>query len=324
MVSIRDASCGPYTIVFFNDADNSPVDSAIFDVNAFSFKVRYTEDSSVVKDYNMRYRIFFTNYPTGPVLESAPFNIKIADPCLTVTLAFNGSVPYISRTYFLQDPSIELYKSPEKFITMQTFLTISFSCGPYEIAFFNNADSSLVETSIFDVNSFRFKVKYTEDRSLEGEYNIGYKVFLQKYPAIPALKSTAPFTITIKDPCKTTVLGFINPVPYASKTYFLYDPFFEFHKQPDEFISKDTSFDCGPYEIAFFNIDNTPVNTVIFDVNSFSFKIRYTNDHSLEGQYIIAYKVSLKNYPAHAPLTSTAPFTITIADPCKTTRLDFI
>ena len=113
-------------------------------------------------------------------------------------------------------------------------------------------------------------------------------------------------------------------MPYASKTYFLYDPFFEFHKQPDEFISKDTSFDCGPYEIAFFNIDNTPVNTVIFDVNSFSFKIRYTNDHSLEGQYIIAYKVSLKNYPAHAPLTSTAPFTITIADPCKTTRLDFI
>ena len=160
---------------------------------------------------------------------------------------------------------------------------------------------------------------------MEGEYNLGYKVFLQQYPAIPALKSTVPFTITIEDPCRTTELAFINPVPYASKTYFLYDPFFEFNKKPDEFISKDTSFDCGPYEIAFFNnVDNTPVNTSIFDVNSFSFKIKYTTDHSLEGQYIIGYKVSLKNYPAHAPLTSNAPFTITITDPCKTTRLDFI
>ena len=101
VLSMKDASCGPYTIVFFKDADNSPVDSAIFDVNAFRFKVRYTEDRSLVKDYNMRYKIFFTNYPTGPVLESAPFNLKIADPCLTVTLAFNVPVPYISRTYFL-------------------------------------------------------------------------------------------------------------------------------------------------------------------------------------------------------------------------------
>ena len=152
--------CGPYKIVFFNDADNSPVDSAIFDVNDFRFKVRYTEDLSAVKDYKMRYKISFTNYPTGPILEqTALFTITIADPCKTVKLVFIGTAPYVNKTYFLHDPSFEFYKPPDNFLQKTSFLTTPFTCGPYEIVFFNNADSSPINSVIFDVNSVSFKVR---------------------------------------------------------------------------------------------------------------------------------------------------------------------
>ena len=57
-------------------------------------------------------------------------------------------------------------------------LVIQTPTGLPVATFFNNADSSPVNSTIFDVNSFSFKVRYTEDRSLEGDYVIGFKVSL--------------------------------------------------------------------------------------------------------------------------------------------------
>jgi hypothetical protein len=89
-------------------------------------------------------------------------------------------------------------------------------------------------------------MKYTEDPLLAGFYTIGYKVSFANYPNGPVIKQAVPFTITI-NPCKSTTLAFIDPVPYVNKTYFLHDPSFEFYKQLDMLVSKSTSFDCGPF-----------------------------------------------------------------------------
>ena len=66
----------------------------------------------------MRYKIFFVNYPTGPVLEQkVPFIIKIVDPCETTMLSFIEPVPYVSKTYYLQDPSFEFTTLPETIVS---------------------------------------------------------------------------------------------------------------------------------------------------------------------------------------------------------------
>ena len=66
----------------------------------------------------MRYRIFFINYPTGPVLEQiVPFIITIADPCKTTKLSFIEPVPYVSKTYYLKDPSFEFTTLPETIVS---------------------------------------------------------------------------------------------------------------------------------------------------------------------------------------------------------------
>jgi len=149
----------------------------------------------------------------------------------------------VNTTYYLKDPSFEFTTLPEIFVSKDT----AFDCGPYSIAFFNIKDNSLVDSTIFDVNSFSFRVRYTEDLSMVGEYTISYKVYFTSYPAAPILTQTDPFTITIADPCKNTTLAFINPVPYVSRTYALHDISFEFYQLPDTFVSKGTSFNCGPY-----------------------------------------------------------------------------
>ena len=85
---------------------------------------------------------------------------------------------------------------------------------------------------------------------------------------------TKPFTITF-NPCKSTKLAFVDPTPYVSRIYYLQDPSFEFATLPEAIVSKDTTFDCGPYLIDFFNnADSSPINGAIFDVNSFSFKVK--------------------------------------------------
>jgi len=204
-------------------------------VNDFHFKVRYTEDLSSAGVYSIRYIVSFSNYPSGPSLEQTlPFIITI-DPCKSTTISFIDPVPYVSKTYYLKDPSFEFYKDPETFLVKDAI----FDCGPYKINFFNNGDSSPVDSTIFDVHSFSFKIKYTENYSLEGDYNIGYKVSFTNYPNGPVIKQAVPFTITIADACKSTTLSFINPeVPYVSKTYYLNDPAFEFYKAPEKFIKK--------------------------------------------------------------------------------------
>ena len=39
-----------------------------------------------------------------------------------------------------------------------------------------------------------------------GDYNISYKISLTNYPTGPVLSQTAPFTITIVDPCYPKML----------------------------------------------------------------------------------------------------------------------
>ena len=91
-------------------------------MNAFSFKVKYNEDLALTGDYFISYKISFSLYPASkyknaPVLtQTVPFTITVSDACKTTTLAFFDSVPYISKTYYLNDPLLELYKPPETFI----------------------------------------------------------------------------------------------------------------------------------------------------------------------------------------------------------------
>ena len=232
----------------------------------------------------------------------------------------------MSTTYYLKDPSFEFTTLPETIVSKGT----AFDCGPYSIVFFNINDNSPVDSTIFDVDSFSFRVLFTEDLSVVGEYTISYKVFFTNYPTGPIFEQTVPFTINIADPCKTTTLAFTSPVPYVSTTYYLKDPSFEFKTLPETIVSKGTAFDCGPYSIVFFNTkDNSPVDRTIFDVDSFSFRVRYTESLSVVGDYNISFKISFKNYPPTkyptAPvLTQTVPFTIKITDPCKTTTSEFI
>ena len=65
---------------------------------------------------------------------------------------------------------------------------------------------------------------------------MGYKVSFTNYPTKPVLEQTVPFTITIADPCETTTLSFIEPVPYVSRIYFLQDPPLEFTTLPEKIV----------------------------------------------------------------------------------------
>ena len=130
-----------------------------------------------------------------------PFTITIADACETASLAFFNPVPYISKTYYLHDPSFELYQAPEKFIGKKQLSLTDVDCGPYSIVFFNSNNNKAVSSTLFDVKEFNFKVRYTEKILDTGDYTISYKIFFTNYPTGPVLLQTVPFMITIADPC---------------------------------------------------------------------------------------------------------------------------
>ena len=96
------------------------------------------------------------------------------------------------------------------------------------------------------MNAFSFKVRYNENLLAAGVYTIRYKVSFKNYSNGPILERTLPFRITI-DPCKSTTLAFIEPMPYKTTTYYLQEPSFEFTTLPETIVSKDTTFDCGSY-----------------------------------------------------------------------------
>lgn len=79
--------CGPVTVEFFNDdAGQTPVDPNLFihdatTPSASNLATIYTEDVLLKGDHPLKYRAYYTNYPTNVIEVADPFIVTVIDPC---------------------------------------------------------------------------------------------------------------------------------------------------------------------------------------------------------------------------------------------------
>ena len=78
-------------------------------------------------------------------------------------------------------------------------------CGPYTFEIFNADDLQPLDSNLFEVtldSISSLEVKYTEDFSVAGSYDIRYLVFYDNYILVGD-EQLDPFTVTIIDPCES-------------------------------------------------------------------------------------------------------------------------
>ena len=138
------------------------------------------------------------------------------------------------------------------------------------------------------------------------------------------LSTSATFTVTLVDPCPTTLLTINNPVPFVTGECVLRDNQIERVWDIDALVSRATLVDCGPLTVEFFdeNTGATPAAAVFDDIrttpNAFSYASKNIQDVALKGDYPIKYRAYHTNYAADNNIVELdTAFVITVVDPCE-------
>lgn len=144
---------------------------------------------------------------------------------------------------------------------------------------------------------------------------------------------SAPFILSIVDPCPTTTINLTSTSPFVDKTYILQDPQLDIPWAGDAALGTVgiSPKSCGSFLVTFWHLDafnvqikdvTTPVANPLLTVNTVTQMISVLNTNGVTnvGQYRIAYKIALSSYPA-IPSAISVPFILTIIDPCDTTTL---
>ena len=154
----------------------------------------------------------------GTKTDKIVVDIELKDPCPNAAISLLPS-PISDDTYVLRDlaqPQTWLYN---QIFTIDTLV----DCGPVSVDFYNAADSSLLDVTLFDdtrgatalVNN-QFSVLQTQDVTKAGLYLISYKAYHKNYAANFEEKASA-FVITVINPCDAPVS--VTPSIPVDQTY---------------------------------------------------------------------------------------------------------
>lgn len=111
--------------------------------------------------------------------------------------------------------------------------------------------------------------------------------------------------------------------PLRDKTYFLHEDPLTFNWDAEVFLVKDTIVDCGPLIVELAYEDWSEFDAAIFEYlpqpeGVSSFKVRYSEDLSIQDDYKFVYRAYFRDYPDNPNvIDQPEPITITILDPCE-------
>jgi len=142
----------------------------------------------------------------------------LKDPCPDATISLLPS-PILDDTYVLRDPAQPQTWLNNQILTIDTLV----DCGPVSVDFYNTADSSPLDVTLFDdargatalINN-QFSVLQTSDVTKAGLHPISYKAYHTNYAANFEEKASA-FVITVIDPCDAPVS--VTPSIPVDQTY---------------------------------------------------------------------------------------------------------
>ena len=113
-------------------------------------------------------------------------------------------------------------------------------------------------------------------------------------------------TVTLVDPCLTTILTIVDPDPFDNQNYILRDPQMDTIFDINSLMTKGTLVDCGPVTLEWFNDDGKPLDSTLFkydttiisnDPTQHNLATLYTEDPIKKGSYLIRYRMFHDNYP---------------------------
>ena len=125
------------------------------------------------------------------------YSVEFKNPCTEIPITVFSPTPFADHTYTLLD---EMYYQ-EWIIDDVARNPTDVDCGDMSVTFVDK-EGDPIDTSIFNINydhyPYKFEVKYNDDSSHEGKYEIFYKVQYDDYEN-SSVTSTDSFEIEIVD-----------------------------------------------------------------------------------------------------------------------------
>jgi len=221
-------SCGAFTYVLYNVADDSQVDPATYSINTADPStpiIEATPDvrATWIKTHNFYIVATYDSYES--VNSSNTLQVEITEPCLTAVIS--DTVVFSKMTASVKGLTVE-----QTFLTHKDSKSVLYStlfgdgtetdiCGPrrYQILFTPtlNPDTVITQFVVVDANTMKLTLQ-TDTFTHAGTYAVQVTVDLQDYSITP--KTEALFEVVI-DECVPTITPGAVPTP---PDYSVLDP----------------------------------------------------------------------------------------------------
>jgi len=213
-------SCGAFTYVLYNVADDSQVDPATYSINTADPTtplIEATPDvrATWIKTHNFYIVATYDSYES--VNSSNNLQLEITEPCLTTVIS--DTVVFSKMTASVKGPTVEqiflTHKDSKSELYSTTFGdgTETDICGPrrYQILFTPtlNPDTVITQFVVVDANTMKLTLQ-TDTFTHAGTYAVQVTVDLQDYSITP--KTEALFEVVI-DECVPTITPGAVPTP---------------------------------------------------------------------------------------------------------------